>query len=167
MNVFLDVGANRGQTLKAVKSLPFDRIYCFEPASPCWRDLERLAHKATTIERFGLSDHDTFVDELCTFRKASDWFRANVRNIDSVYMKLSCDGCECDIMCDLMKTCELRKVMHVMIDVDARDKSAVADKLAAIKKSLSRWHAAPQVLTSREAMVGRSNRPVKAPLLSA
>lgn len=63
MKIFLDVGANTGQSLAAVLPLDFDRIVCFEPAPSCWPFLEKLAASAplakgaqrrVSIEHFGL-----------------------------------------------------------------------------------------------------------------
>jgi len=56
MKVFLDVGAHEGETVRAVRDpkYRFDRIFCFEPASTCWKALEAEADRRVTVLRYGL-----------------------------------------------------------------------------------------------------------------
>ena len=144
MKVFLDVGAHEGSSLNAVRDpkYGFDRIYCFEPASGCWPALESVADSRVTICRFGLwnttQSHplydpgsrgasifadkfkDARPDELAQFVRATDWFRDNLADGVEIYMKLNCEGAECDIAEDLLDSGELARVRSVMIDPDVR-----------------------------------------------
>jgi FkbM family methyltransferase len=144
MKVFLDVGAHEGSSLNAVRDpkYGFDRIYCFEPASGCWPALESVADSRVTVCRFGLwnatREHPLYdpgsrgasifadkfkerpADELARFVRASDWFRENLAEGDEIYLKLNCEGAECDIAEDLLDSGELARVRSVMIDPDVR-----------------------------------------------
>jgi FkbM family methyltransferase len=144
MKVFLDVGAHEGSSLNAVRDpkYGFDRIYCFEPASGCWSALESVADSRVTVCRFGLwnatREHPLYdpgsrgasvfadkfkerpTDELARFVRATDWFRENLAEGDEIYLKLNCEGAECDIAEDLLDSGELARVRSVMIDPDVR-----------------------------------------------
>jgi FkbM family methyltransferase len=144
MKVFLDVGAHEGSSLNAVRDpkYGFDRIYCFEPASGCWPALESVADSRVTVCRFGLwnatQEHPLYdpgsrgasvfadkfkerpTDELARFVRATDWFRENLAEGDEIYLKLNCEGAECDIAEDLLDSGELARVRSVMIDPDVR-----------------------------------------------
>jgi FkbM family methyltransferase len=144
MKVFLDVGAHEGSSLNAVRDpkYGFDRIYCFEPASSCWPALESVADNRVTICRFGLwnatREHPLYdpgsrgasifadkfkeprPEEMAQFVRATDWFRENLAEGDEIYMKLNCEGAECDIAEDLLDSGELARVRSVMIDPDVR-----------------------------------------------
>ncbi len=182
VTVFLDVGAHLGQTLEAVRRQDFDRIHCFEPVSRCWPALTRLATKRTIIEKFGLWNQNTAVSiydpgtmgsgmwlknrrrtdtlvtrELCNFRRASDWFLEHISYNEKVYLKLNCEGCECDILDDLISSGEFAKVSFLMVDFDARKITELRDKLVATRDRL-KMYTAPRVLTSREAMIGTTHK---------
>jgi FkbM family methyltransferase len=144
VKVFLDVGANDGGTLQAVRDpkYGFDRIYCFEPASSCWPALEAIRDDRVQICRFGLWNttceqalyasgsvgaslfEEKFRDEpsteVCSFVCASDWFRKNLEPNDEIFLKLNCEGAECDIAEGLLESTELAGVRSVMIDPDVR-----------------------------------------------
>jgi FkbM family methyltransferase len=143
MKVFLDVGAHVGETLKPAldRRYGFDRIVCFEPVASCWAGLERLADERVEICRFGLADETLqapiyhagslgasffpsgdqgSTSEMCELRRASDWFRENISEGDDVYLKLNCEGSECDILDDLFDSREIAKVKSVLVDFDVR-----------------------------------------------
>jgi len=183
--IFLDVGAHRGQTLAAVLPLDFDRIHCFEPVRDCWIDLRRLADRRTVIEPFGLwagengqariFDPGTMgaglwikdkrrrdlpvQTESCYFRNAVEWFRENVKAEDTVYLKLNCEGCECEIIDSLLHNGEFtRKVDYMMVDFDARKISQLHETMQRTQRHLRLMNChAPHVLTSREAMIGETH----------
>lgn len=180
MRVFLDVGANNGQSLSAAldKRMRMDRIVCFEPARACWKPLQSLADKRVTIERFGLWNRTGeqaifqpgtkgagmwkkdkgIIDakEVCQFVRASDWFAANVSDRDTVFLKLNCEGAECDILDDLLDSGEFEKVDFVMIDFDVRKITSMKHREAEVRERLQAF-GFPRVATSKEVMVGETH----------
>src|SRR5437016_5446147 len=65
--------------------------------------LERSFSKINTIAISILTRYAHFV-------RASDWFRANGTKDDTVFIKLNCEGCECDIIEDVFESGEYKKV---------------------------------------------------------
>jgi FkbM family methyltransferase len=160
VKVFLDVGANDGGTLQAVRDpkYGFDRIYCFEPASSCWPALEAIRDARVRVCKFGLWNmtceqalyapgsigaslfEEKFRDEpsaeVCRFVRASDWFRANLEPDDEIFLKLNCEGAECDIAEDLLESTELARVRSVMIDPDVRKIPSLAHREGELRERL-------------------------------
>jgi len=179
MKVFLDVGANTGQSLLAVLPLDFDRIVCFEPASACWPALEALADKRVSIQHFGLWNQDckhevfqpgskgaglwkkdngrTDDTQMCKFRKASSWFRDNVSAADTIYLKINCEGAECDLLDDLLDSGEFAKVDFVMVDYDVRKIASQKHREAEMRERLS-VYPFPRVSSSKQVMVGATHQ---------
>ena len=160
MKVFLDVGAHEGSSLHAVRDpkFAFDRIVCFEPASPCWPALESVADPRVEICRFGLWNQTTerplyepgsrgaslFADkfkvvpsgELCRLVRATAWFRDSLGAGDEIFMKLNCEGAEADIVEDLLDSGELARVRSVMIDPDVRKVPSLVHREAELRARL-------------------------------
>jgi FkbM family methyltransferase len=177
--VFLDVGANTGQTLAAVLDLDFDWIVCFEPAPVCWPALERQADHRTRIEKFGLWNRDTEASlyrpgakggglwikdgstdsehAVCSFRRASDWFRDNLAAQDVVWLKLNCEGAECDILDDLLDAGAFANVYAAIIALDVLKIKQLAHRAAEIRARLYRYPF-PTVTYGRELLVGSTYR---------
>ena len=126
MRVFLDVGAHVGESLLPAMDprYRFDRIVCFEPVQACCAVLVRLADGRVEICHFGLgmkSGQQVIHDpgslgasfhhegssqgrsETVEIRRASDWFRDKLAEDDDVFLKLNCEGSECDIIEDLLR----------------------------------------------------------------
>ena len=141
--VFLDVGAHTGETLRAVVDprYRFDRIVCFEPSSWCLERLARFRHPQLEIAPFGLWNrterrilHDpgsvgaslfgekatSGRTQMARFVRASDWFTENLQAEDTVYVKLNCEGAECDILDDLLDSGEIRKADFILVHFDVR-----------------------------------------------
>ncbi len=181
MKVFLDVGAHTGESLRAalLPEFGFDRIVCFEPASACWPALQSLTDSRVQIERFGLWDRHceqaifqpgskgaglwkkdngrSDETEACQFRKASEWMRDNIKAGDLVYLKLNCEGAECDILDDLLDSGEFEKVAFVMIDFDVRKIAAKRHREAEIRARLVEFPF-PRVSSSKEVMRGETHQ---------
>lgn len=171
--IFLDVGANDGQTLAAVLApkLAFDKIVCFEPARSCWPFLEKLADHRVVIERFGLWNQtgESMLHgkgkgasvwkrenkpgvEVCRFVRASDWFSRYLARGDIVFMKLNVEGAECDIIDDLLDSGEFDKISHLMVDFDVRKIASQRHREAGTRKKLEAY--ADRVSFSKEVMRG-------------
>lgn len=181
MKVFLDVGANTGQSLMAAlePEFAFDRIVCFEPASACWPRLKALADKRVKIEKFGLWDKDaeqpifqpgskgagmwkkdkgtSDETETCRFVRASDWLRDNVRAKDETFLKLNCEGAECDILDDLLDSGEFEKVSFVMVDFDVRKIAAMKHREEELRARLARF-GFPRVAYCKDVMKGETHQ---------
>jgi len=181
MKVFLDVGAHEGWTLHAVRDpkYGFDRIYCFEPAASCWAALENVPDARVTVCRFGLWNRNAehllydpgshgaslFADkfrkqppgQLCRFVRATDWFREHLREEDEIYVKLNCEGAECDIVEDLLESGELVRVRSVMIDPDVRKIPSLAHREGELRERLVR-SGLTNYFMEDEVMVGDTHR---------
>lgn len=164
---FLDVGAHKGESLAAAldPAFGFDRIVCFEPAPTCWPSLEKRADKRVTIERFGLWNKTGKFDLFdpgddgasmwlkkkpgqmwrpgkprpCEFRRASDWFNDHISFADTVWMKLNCEGAECDILDDLLDSGEFEKVSYCMIDFDVRKIEGMGHREGQVRSRLAEF----------------------------
>lgn len=162
MKILLDVGANTGQTARAALSArySFDRIVCFEPAPPCWREIESIGDPRTQLCKFGLSnktgsqtlynpgslDGTLFPDMagveassaqvMIELRRARDWFLDNISPSDIVFMKLNCEGSECDIVEDLLESGQLQNVYSVMIDFDVRKIRSMRNREIIVRQKL-------------------------------
>jgi FkbM family methyltransferase len=151
MRIFLDIGAHLGETVKAVTDpgYDFDRIECFEPVPACCDAIERIGDPQVRVHRFGLwdrsCDHEiydpghlgasVFADArrgsrsaVASFRRASDWFRENLSDADEIYLKLNCEGSECDILDDLIASGEIRKVRATLVHFDVRKVASQAHR---------------------------------------
>lgn len=147
--VFLDVGANNGQSLAVALRYDFDWIVCFEPAKPCWPYLAKLADDRVTVERFGLfgrtGDYPLYEpgikgaslyrksyaksddSQLCQVRRASDWFADKLTPTDRVWLKLNCEGAELLILADLLETGAWVNVTHALVFFHAHKMPELAE----------------------------------------
>jgi FkbM family methyltransferase len=159
--IFLDVGGYHGHSAMAGLDprFGFDRVYCFEPVRSCYDVIcKRLSNPRLTVINAGLLDRtatlpiyhagtlggSVFADapdtgggkEQCNFIKASDFFSQNIGERDSVWMKLNCEGAECDILENLFESGECRKLTEVLLDIDARKIPSAHPKMARLQNRL-------------------------------
>lgn len=155
----MDVGAHVGETLKPALDPRYrlDRIVCFEPVESCCAILEKLADERVEICRFGLwnetsrlpiygagaigatlfSNSDRSAPaEIVELRRASDWFTEHIPDHDEVYLKLNCEGSECDILDDLLESEEIRKVKSILVDFDVRKIPSLAHREREVRERL-------------------------------
>lgn len=146
MKIFLDVGAYHGISARAAAAqrFKFDRIICFEPSSECIPYIDAINDTRITVIPCGMWNETTtktlygcghygasiFRDKPINDRgaaanscqvnliKVSDWVRRNIEQDDIVFMKLNCEGSECDIIDDLVVNNEISKLYSIMIDFD-------------------------------------------------
>ena len=160
MKIFLDVGGHVGETVEAVldPGYGFERIYSFEPVRSCAEAIRAINDYRLVVIEAGLSNsdreamifgagsvgasvyedhpHATGCAERCRFLDATKWFRENLSTGDRVYMKLNCEGSECDILEALLDSGEYSKITQVMIDFDARKIPSQRDRVESLKLRL-------------------------------
>ena len=175
MRVFLDVGAHHGETARVVLApeFRFGRVCCFDPDWHSWGYLEQLAQEDERVASypFGLWNQTTtaplyhagrvgcsvFADKFDTptpahrisegmFVKASDWCASNWAGTTSAILKLNCEGCECDILDDLMDEGWLRHLDVIYVDFDVRKIPSQAHRQNEVLKRLLRQHPLPLIL---------------------
>jgi len=149
MNIFLDIGAHKGQTLKTSleKKYNFDKLYVFEPVKENYDFIkENYVDDRLVVNGFGLFDKTceqliycagsqggSIFEEKpqpekklypnnisCQFVRASDWFKDNLSINDYIVAVMNCEGAEIDILNDLLSSGEYDKIDHIMIDFDVR-----------------------------------------------
>lgn len=144
--VFLDVGANKGQTLDEVTkpTYGFDRFHAFEPMPDAFVALRAAYSDRIDVDlhAYGLSDRTATVDMYgnninlgaSIFKekadvepnvvtevemvRASTWVEENVSAGDVATMKLNCEGAEVLILRDLCETGTIHRLATVLIDFD-------------------------------------------------
>ena len=181
--IFLDVGANNGQTLMAAldPEFRFDQIVCFEPVKICRKRIAKFADARVKIEPFGLWHRTCDMtlynpdtkggslwrkdnasdkgEELCKFVRASDWFAKNLRYADTVFLKLNVEGAECDILDDLLDFCEFEKVTYAMIDFDVRKISSQKHREAELRARIAAAGLEfPRIAFCKDVMVGATHQ---------
>lgn len=147
MRIFLDVGSHLGETLDEVLDQyhNYDKVYAFEPSQSCFNILiENYKHGNLIINKYGLSNvtgeatlYDTgtagasiykdkcdLVHRSCIEKvklvEASSWILENTSHDDIIYLKLNCEGSECDIIENLIQKGVYDRISHIMIDFDVR-----------------------------------------------
>ena len=156
MKVFVDVGSHFGETIEEVvkSKYKFDKIYCIEPSKICINYLKKINDNRLIIHEVGLSNIDTTSDlyksgelgasiynsnlstnlndntipESVNLIKASSWFMKNIKETDTVYVKLNCEGSECVIIDDLIHNNQLKLIFNILITFDIRDFINLKDK---------------------------------------
>jgi len=139
--VFLDVGAHQGETLEEVVKprWRFDRIWCFEPATVCLQAIGRFVDERVEVVNAGLGARDetallhdpgtigasvhaakalTEEAEEVRIVDASAWLSEHVGADDVVWMKVNCEGSECDLLDHLVATGAISKVDHLLVHFD-------------------------------------------------
>lgn len=163
--IFLDVGAHKGQTIEMMLRPRFrvDYIVGFDPSPLCHEILDRKfgTNQKVTIIKQGLwsktcemdlynegsqggtihEDYQTtcnpkFRVTHCKFIRASDWFTDHVSTDDEVFLKLNCEGSECEIILDLLDTGEYDKIKAVFIDFDIRKSPSQKHKEIELRKRM-------------------------------
>lgn len=180
------MGAHRGETLEeAVKPRwAFDRIWSFEPASVCHPDLGRYADADPRVEvvpaGWGSTDatielHDpgtigasihagkalTSETETCRLVDAAAWMADHVSPTDQVWLKLNCEGAECDIIDRLIDSGEIAKVDHLVIHFDVEKIPGLGHRAAETRVRLDAagvpYMEAAQIMFGRSRALGTAN----------
>lgn len=161
--MFLDVGAHYGETLEVALDprWGFERIYSFEPAEACQRVLRGYRdHRVSVLDR-GLSNktgetilygagllgasvyadkpqYETIRQQVILLERASDWLRTNTTVEDEVFLKLNCEGSECDVLEDLLSSDMLARLCSIYVDFDAAKIPSQAHRQEAVERGLQR-----------------------------
>lgn len=181
MRIFLDVGAHRGESLAAAldPAFRFDRIVCFEPVPYLWQFLEVFEDPRIQIQHFGLWNQNCRVPifqpgtkgaglwkkdngctddtEICKFRRASEWVSENIQAGDIVFLKLNCEGAECDILDDLLDSGEFWKINYTMVDFDVRKIEALKHREDEVRARLEMF-GFPRVSFAKQVMCGDTHQ---------
>ncbi len=158
MRVFLDIGSHTGESVPEVAKpkYGFDRIVCFEPASSCLPDLEKLKAADPRIEicPYGLSDADKTVElhnagslggsvfasegpvERIKLVDAARWFEDNLSADDLLVVKTNCEGSEVDIVKRLLDKELMGRAASFLITFDIRDYPEHRHKEVALRMRL-------------------------------
>lgn len=176
--VFLDVGGHFGESLLAAVDprWRFDRIYSFEPTSVCLKKLmafgvdERVrivpaglwsSTKEMTIYSPGnlaasvsSSWSGLEGEELCQFRRASDWFAENLTESDQVWMKVNVEGAEIEVINDLLDSGQIKRVHYLVVHFDS-ERCGRSEEATALKARLvafgANWESASTAMFGRNA----------------
>ena len=146
--IFLDIGAHKGLVIDEVLKSYYniDKIYCFEPCKVNYNTLinRYKNNEKVIINKFGLSNKteskiiyapgnmgaSIFKDKIfmsgtnssltdkVKLVEASEWFSDNINKDDIIFMKLNCEGSECDIIENLLDKNMYDWVDHIFIDFD-------------------------------------------------
>ncbi|GAA3455369.1 FkbM family methyltransferase [Dactylosporangium matsuzakiense] len=147
MKIFLDVGAHHGETVEVALDprWGFDEVHAFEPASSCRQILRRYRDSRLRVHALALSNRSgrtalfgagllgasVFADkrqldpigadiEDITLHSTAAWFLTHLSPDDEVYLKLNCEGSECDVLEDLLDAELTSWVRAVYVDFDVR-----------------------------------------------
>lgn len=176
--IFLDVGGHIGETLQEVTRprWHFDRVFTFEPASACVDALRAIATDKTVVVPAGwwssntsLVLHDpgsigasiagakatTELVEQCSFIDAAQWMDQNIADSDRVWLKLNCEGAECEVLNHLLDRGQLQKVAHLLIHFDVEKIPGMEDQAKVTRERLRA--AAIPCKEARHIMFGRSH----------
>lgn len=176
--IFLDVGAHIGETLEAVldPTWHFDAIYAFEPVRANLTHLERYADPRLTLVPAGWWTEDTELpifdpgaigasihaqkaktstSVMCDFIDASGWLEQHIRPEDTVWLKLNCEGAECDILERLAAGGTLSRIDHILIHFDVEKVPGHEARATRGRELLAQ--AGVEVCEAREIMFGRSH----------
>jgi len=67
------------------------------------------------------NDLESNFNEPIRIVNASEWITNNTSlDEDTIYLKLNCEGAECDIIEDLIRSGVYDRIAHIMIDFDVR-----------------------------------------------
>jgi FkbM family methyltransferase len=143
--IFIDVGGYHGHSTMAALDpiFGFDRIFCFEPVPQCLEIIRHIHDKRIVLVQACLSKTNgevtlfnpgtlaasVYADApefggtapplTATAISAGDFYAAFLQPEDRVWMKLNCEGSECDIIESIIDSNQHPKIKNALIDYDA------------------------------------------------
>ncbi|MEM9081526.1 MAG: FkbM family methyltransferase [Verrucomicrobiota bacterium] len=175
--VFLDIGAHIGQTAKVVldPKYRFDAIYCFEPVPDCAEQIRTLNDPRLQIITAGLaqesgtariSDAGGVGASIHTIKddpsieiqllEASSWFQENISPEDLVFVKMNCEGTECDILDNLFDSRAIDLAHSIMVDFDVRKIPGLEHREKEIRQRIRNEHF-HQICFCEDVMLGKTH----------
>ena len=181
MSILLDVGAHFGQT--AVIAIDpkwgFKEIHAFEPSKIAFEKLKCIKSSVLICHNYGLFSKNTELEllnsgqvgasiykrsaisqpkkELIKLRRASDWLSEYLDWESEIYLKLNCEGCEVDILQDLIDAGLITKFKSIYIDFDIRKipgqehrREIIEKQLLRLKVPFNSWEEIQNMLTENE-----------------
>jgi len=161
--IFIDVGGYHGESSLAALDpiFGFDRIYCFEPVPSCAHIIrQRIVDKRFVLVQACLSNQcgnitihnpgtvaasvyidappyeGTALPEKAHTIEASTFFHTFVHSGDNVWMKLNCEGSECDVLESLLNGGVCDELRNVLVDFDAQKIPSQRHRVSAIQQRL-------------------------------
>ncbi len=147
MRIFIDVGSHFGETIARLPQYHIDLIYSFEPVPGCrdflnkhygGRDDIRILpfgllgrNVALPIYRPGSEtaslreDYHAYLNEkcgppeMCQFVRASEWIIENIPAGNEVFLKLNCEGAECEILEDVLDSEAASRIASYLVAWDS------------------------------------------------
>lgn len=182
MRIFLDIGANSGQTLNEVikKEYAFDKIISFEPSKFFLEKLNKFAlnDKRIQICNFGLSnknkevklfesgtlrgsifkkeDNDETNAEIIKLVDTQEWFNKNIKPEDLVFVKINCEGSEVDILDSLLGGGAINTIYNILITFDIREFEKLQNQEIEIRRRL-RENKLTNYCFSDDVMIGNTH----------
>lgn len=174
--VFLDVGAHQGETLEEALNprWRFDRIWCFEPASACLPNIRRFTDDRVEIVNAGLGPRDETVElhdpgsigasihaakaatadvEMVRILDAAAWMQEHLHDGDMVWMKVNCEGAECDLLEHLIDAGQAQRIDHLVVHFDVAKIPGMAHRARETRRRLDAagvpWIEAHRILSGR------------------
>ncbi|MXM63469.1 FkbM family methyltransferase [Streptomyces sp. HUCO-GS316] len=162
MRIFLDVGGHYGEALDVALDprWGFERIYSFEPARHCQRILRGFRDSRVQVVPAGLSSRsgeatlfgtgllgasvyadkdqagDRVESETIALLRATEWLLANTSERDEIYLKLNCEGSECDVLEDMLDSGVIGRLRSIYVDFDVRKIPSQAHRRATVEERL-------------------------------
>jgi FkbM family methyltransferase len=182
--VFIDVGGHLGETLEeAVKpTWRFVRLYVFEPASVCLASIERFADERVQIAHAGWGPTDATTElhdpgaigasihagkaltgevEAIQLVDAGAWCAENLTDTDSVWLKINCEGAECDVLDRLLDAGQMSRIEHLVVHFDVKKIPGMEHRADEVRRRLDdsgiEWMEAGSILFGRSHALRTAN----------
>lgn len=163
MKIFIDVGGHHGESSLAALDpiFGFNRPFCFEPVAACADFIRRrivdgrfvlvqaclsnsagsvIIHNPGTLAASVYPDapayEGTAQPETALAIDASDFFRSFVRSGDHVWLKLNCEGSECDVLESILTTHAFTTIKNALVDFDARKIPSQRHRVSMVQQRL-------------------------------
>ena len=177
--IFLDVGAHLGETVQEATRprWQFDHVFAFEPVARNVEVLRTITSRNLTVVDAGWWKQDALMDvhdpgdigasvhaakartatvEQCHFLDAADWMAVHTRADDEIWLKLNCEGAECDIIDALDAAGLLDRISHLLVHFDVEKIPGMAPRAEQARATLRRNRV--EFLEADQIMYGRSHQ---------